>query len=75
MTTLKFRCRRIDIEEKDVRRYQETPLHQTRVNLYFESVDLVSTESEWASVTITVTKERFEALKYEIGKVYELALT
>jgi len=73
-TTLKFRCTKIEVEEKTVARYQEPGTKEVRVSLYFRSPDLESEQGEYAAVTVYCTKERFEELGYQIGNVYELVV-
>lgn len=76
--TLKFRCTKVEIEEKTISFLGDANKRETHIHAHFESPDLKIADNDWSSLSVTLSKdakERLAEFGYEVGKVYELVAT
>ena len=76
--TLKFRCTKVEIQEKTISFLGDANKRETHIHAHFESPDLKPRDGDWSNLSVTLSKdaeERLAEFGYEVGKVYELVAT
>ena len=76
--TLKFRCKKVEIEEKTISFLGDANKREAHIHAHFESPDLKPRDGDRSNLSVTLSKdakERLAEFGYEVGKVYELVAT